>query len=154
LAAAVAAAVSRQGVPIKSLLVDQPMLNHTGVSPTYVRHGATTIADVSWLRWAWSVYLPNGPPEEPSSLRWLVSPLLSPAGGFGGPSHPPTIVVTATADPLEDDGIKYAEALREAAPAAAVTHIRARGSHVLGLTLDRKARREMLSAWSQLLGGA
>lgn len=151
LAAVVAAAVSREGVLIKSLLVDQPMLNHTGISPTYLRHGATTIADVSWLRWAWSVYLPNGPPEESSNMRWLVSPLLSPPGGFGGSFHPPTIIVTATADPLEDDGVNYTEALREAAPAVAVTHIRARGSHVIGLTLDRKARREMFSVWSQLL---
>ena len=63
--------------------------------------------------------------------------------------HPPTLVVTATADPLRDEGRAYANAVRAAG--CLVKHVEARGSHVLALALDKGARREMLAAWSEML---
>ena len=63
--------------------------------------------------------------------------------------HPLTLVVTATADPLRDEGRAYADAVRAAG--CLVKHVEARGSHVLALALDKGARREMLAAWSEML---
>ena len=147
LAAAVGAAAARKGVNLTSLVVDQPMLDPNCASESYTTNGATTVDVVEWLRWAWGeAYLPDGPPTE-AKLRWLVSPISSPGGLT--PAHPPTLVVTASADPLHDEGVAYADALRGAGKL--VHHVKARGSHVLCMTLDRAGRREMLEAWCTLL---
>lgn len=146
LAAVVAAAAARRGLAIRSLFVDEPMLDPTASSASYQRNGATTVDHVSWLRWSWEAYLPGG---MPSSLedRLLVSPLAAP-GGLAK-THPQTIVVTATADPLQDDGTTYADALRREGLLAA--HFEVTGCHVLSLNWQRRTRRALLSRWSELL---
>lgn len=146
IAAVVAAAAARRGVAIRSLFVDEPMLDPATSSASYQRHGATTIDDVSWLRWSWEAYLPGGMPSSPED-RLLVSPLSAPGGLVK--THPQTIVVTATADPLQDDGTAYRDALKREGLLAA--HFEVTGSHCICLNIQRRTRRALLSRWSELL---
>ena len=121
------------------------MIDPATNTSSYITNGATTIAPVNWLQWAWAVYHPHA---GSSRSRFPVAPQLYDPDLLV-PAHPRTIVVTSTADPLRDEGASLAKALKSAGLLAA--HIEAKGSHVFGPALDREARARVLSAWAAMI---
>lgn len=155
IAAAVASDAVRRGLPLCSLMLDEPMLDPRASSASYVTNGATTVASPAWLRWSWEVYhnravagKEEGAARE--SARFVMGDRLL-APDRLRPSHPRTVVVTASADALRDEGVAYAEAVATLGRLGA--HVQAKGSHVIGLSIDHKARRQLFEAWAALLGG-
>jgi len=151
LAACIVSDATRRGIAVRSLLLEEPMLDPRTNSASYISNGAATIAPASWLRWSWEVYYhgaPAGTSNGSASARFVMSPRLLDADVLLS-SHPQTIVVTASADNLRDEGAAYAEALRKIGRLA--VHIEAKGSHVVGINIDRKARGQMFDAWAALL---
>ena len=149
-AAAVSAAV-RSGVVVRSLMVDIPMIDPACDRPSFTTHGATTIAPVDWVRWSWSACYPRGRVDDEAG-RWLVLPeLVAPANLEPAGPHPPTVVMTCSADPLRDEGRAYAEAMRQAGKL--VAHVEAKGGHALW-RLDGRAAREVMAAWAGMLCGS
>ena len=99
-----ALALRRRGRPgIRNQVIIYPFLDLTGASPSLhpPRHGLSH-GDVERIRDAY-----RGAAE-------VTNPFVSPLHATDLRGLPPAIVVTADADPLRDDGIRYAERLREA----------------------------------------
>ena len=100
------------GLPVRAQLLVYPELDPALDSPacTEFRDGPMlTLAD---MRRCWGFYLDGGDPRHPD-----VAPLC--AGDLQG--LPPAWVAVAGLDPLRDDGLRYADALRGAGVA---THVR------------------------------
>jgi len=96
------------GPPLAAQILVYPVTDHDPTTPSYLEHGANELLllEGNAMRWFWDNYAPD-----PSSRD---DPDASPlrAADLGGLA--PAIVVIAEYDPLRDEGIAYAERLREA----------------------------------------
>jgi len=162
LAASVVAEGVRRGVRMGSFFCDSPMLDPSCASASYQTHSTTTVCPVEWLHWSWEVYLPEGSERVAPELRGLLPalargclalPAAAPAratrAAAAAQSFPPTLVCTATADPLRDEGREYLRRLGEAG--AEVAHVEFHGSHAMGIMLDKKGRNKALAEWARML---
>jgi len=62
---------------------------------------------------------------------------------------PRTLVAVATADPMLDEGLACADALREVGALEDLLY--SKGSHSLSLQLDIKARTDLKEKWAAML---
>ena len=95
-------------------VTDHPSAGHA----SYVENGAECGLEGSLMEWFWNQYAPGTPPDDPK---------ISPLRLRTFPDLPPTLVATAEYDPLRDEGIAYAEKLKNAG--VAVTHLHAADMH-------------------------
>ena len=91
--------------PLSGLVLFYPPLRHRHLSDVLHDDSATTLSSAD-MEWFWSLYLPHGPTAaDPESV-----PLI--ARGTG--DLPRTVLVTAEADILRNEGHLFADRLREA----------------------------------------
>lgn len=106
---AVTALVCRErdlAMPAAQILI-YPVIDPAGDTQSYLTRGTGCMTTAAAMRWYWRNYLGgNGLPEP----AYLVAP--GRAASHAG--LPPTVVVTAGLDPLHDEGVAYARALRSA----------------------------------------
>ena len=86
---------------------------------------AARLAPTKWTRWAWPAYLGDGRTAEEALADPRVCPHAAP-GALAGVGGVRTVVATALADTLHDEGAAAAAAL--AAAGAAIHHVEIRGS--------------------------
>ncbi|WP_439105646.1 alpha/beta hydrolase [Congregibacter sp.] len=102
---------------IKGLLLTYPVVDHyTRPSPSYVdcAKGQTLTSDI--MRWFWDSYLGDQDPESEETQRAF--PIRSAALA----TLPPAILCTAGRDPLRDEGMAIADAMRDAGVAVEQEH--------------------------------
>jgi acetyl esterase len=100
---------------LRALLLLYPVTDHPSAEhPSYAENASGYGLEGSLMRWFWELYAPGVSAEDlnvaPLRLREV-------------PKLPPTLVTTAHYDVLRDEGIAYAEKLKEAG--VAVTHLHA-----------------------------
>ena len=161
LAASVVAEGVRRGVRIGSFFCGEPMLCPSYEFNSYERYSTCRTTPVEGIRLAWKFYLPEGSEKVPPEVRGLLPPLASgclpiPAGAgrramraaTEEESHPPTLLCTANADPMRDEGLEYMRRLVEAG--VEVTHMELRGSHAMAVTVDKTARKKVSAEWARM----
>ena len=100
-----------RSVPLRFQLLIYPATDAAGADdahPSYVQNVDGPILSLAAMRWFYGHYLGDVP--SPTDPR--VSPLLAPAGSLAGLA--PAFVVTASHDPLRDEGEAYAHRLMDA----------------------------------------
>ena len=150
IALAVGAALCRSGdaSAVGSLFLDCPMLDPRCDTPSYARNAsAARLAPTKWTRWAWPAYLGDGRTAEEALADPRVCPHAAP-GALAGVGGVRTVVATALADTLHDEGAAAAAAL--AAAGAAVHHVEIRGSHC-GWLFDKGAAQRAVAALAENL---
>ncbi len=107
---------SRENGPglVAQLLVT-PVTDHEMATRSFVDNGEGYILTASLMRWFWDHYADEADRSDPR-----VSLLRADLSGVA-----PAVIVTAEFDPLRDEGVAYANALRDAGSAA--THLSAGG---------------------------
>jgi cation diffusion facilitator CzcD-associated flavoprotein CzcO/acetyl esterase/lipase len=111
------------GPAIRGQLLINPVVDADLTRPSYVDNGDGYLLTTALMRWFWDHY---ADPADRADLR--AAPLRGQLDGL-----PPACVVTADFDPLRDDGLAYAQALRAAG--VPVHSIRARGHTHTSLTM-------------------
>ncbi|RVT94010.1 alpha/beta hydrolase [Sphingomonas crocodyli] len=96
----------RGGPKIAHQLLLYPMLDAACVGSSYEENATGYFLTSEACRWYWEQY------AEPGFDR--TAPLMSPLKVDDVAGLPPATVITADHDPLRDDGIRYAERLRQA----------------------------------------
>lgn len=94
------------GPAVVAQVLAYPMLDHRLDRPSHVAHAdvaALTTADVGWY---WDRYLPDPAARDDPDAAPLLAPDLA--------GLPPAYLLLASDDPLVDEGLAYAEALRAA----------------------------------------
>jgi acetyl esterase len=102
-----------------ALMLLYPVLDHPSAGhASYAENGTGYGLEASLMSWFWQQYADGVSPDDPniSPLRLEKLPVL-----------PPTLVATAEYDPLRDEGIAYAEKLKQAG--VEVTHLHAPDMH-------------------------
>jgi acetyl esterase/lipase len=113
-----------EGGPLtRGQLLLTPVVDSDMSRPSYTENGDGYILTAGLMRWFWDHYTDPGQRADPT-----VAPLRGRLADL-----PPAIVVTAEFDPLRDEGIAYADALRAAG--VPVEHIAARGHTHTSLTM-------------------
>lgn len=120
-----------------------PVTDLTCSQPSYKDLGAGYPLTLDRMRFYISQYLRN--PADAADAR--ASPLL--AKSFAG--LPPALVVVAGLDPLVDEGVAYAQKLRQAGIDATTVEVPDHPHGFLGWTREAKAARETLAAISRHL---
>ena len=82
-----------------------PVVDHDMSRTSYAANGEDYLLTTAAMHWFWDHYCPPAQRSEPSA-----SPLRAPDLA----NLPPAVVVTAEFDPLRDEGMAYADALRAA----------------------------------------
>lgn len=107
LAAGVAQKARDKNMALKGQLLIYPMLDHRGITPSAVAYKDTPVWNSKINRMAWDLYLN---PHDRENLPAYVAPGLCHAlKGL-----PSAYVETAEFDPLHDEGVDYAHALKQA----------------------------------------
>jgi acetyl esterase len=109
IAAVLAIRARDRGAPQLALQVlVYPVTDHVFTTPSYLQHGVgnETFLTTDEMRWFWDSYLPDETARENPEVSPLRAPDLS--------GLPPAIVLTAGYDPLRDEGLAYADRLRDA----------------------------------------
>ncbi len=106
LAAVVALALKNESLPLAAQVLLYPITNHSYETTSYEQCGDGYYLSRATMEWFWNHYLP----DEQSGQEWRASPLL--ANDYS--SVAPAWVMTAEFDPLRDEGIAYAQRLRDA----------------------------------------
>ena len=96
------------GPPLLAQILVYPVTDHDMTTPSYLEHGANEelLLEGNSMRWFWDNYAP----DESSREHPDASPLR--AQDLSGLA--PAIVVIAEYDPLRDEGLAYAQRLRDA----------------------------------------
>jgi acetyl esterase len=107
LSAAVALmARDRRGPALVSQILIYPVTNYAFATPSYAENAEGYVLTREAMRWFWRHYLAR----EEQGREPLASPLRAPSlAGL-----PPALVITASHDPLRDEGEAYAARLRDA----------------------------------------
>lgn len=100
-----AAVVSQHVDEVAAQLLIYPSVDKAGEHPSRAENGTGYLLETETMHWFLSQYVPAGQPLDDPRL----SPLYGVRAGLA-----PAVVVTAGFDPLRDEGIAYAEALRAA----------------------------------------
>jgi acetyl esterase/lipase len=135
------------GPAIAGQVLVNPVTDCDDTRRSYVDNGDGYVLTASMMRWFWDLYA--DPADRPH-------PKASPLRAQNLAGLPPALVVTAEFDPLRDEGIAYADALREAGVEA--VHLDCRGQiHTSLVAVDMilssaSARGEMAAALRQFLG--
>jgi cation diffusion facilitator CzcD-associated flavoprotein CzcO/acetyl esterase/lipase len=111
------------GPPICGQLLIHPVVDSDMTRPSYAENGDGYILTSALMRWFWDHYADPADRADPR-----VAPLRGNLSGL-----PPACIVTADFDPLRDEGIAYAGALRAAG--VPVRSVRARGHIHTSLTM-------------------
>jgi acetyl esterase len=96
------------GPPLAAQILVYPVTDHDMTTPSYLEHGAneSLLLESNAMRWFWDNYAPDiADRDHPDASPLRVENLSGLA---------PAIVVIAEYDPLRDEGLAYAERLREA----------------------------------------
>lgn len=108
-----------------------PVADVFGRWPSCQERGKGYMLDVDFVRWSMRNYLPaEKDPQDP----YLIPLAAADLGGL-----PPTLLITAEFDPLRDEGIAFAQALRDAG--VEVEHIHAEDQMHGFLLIDRVVNR-------------
>ena len=102
LAALVTQLARRDRIKVTAQALIYPAVDPALDTPSARENATGYYLETEGMRWYWQHYLPAGP-----SLDVPVTPTAN-------PDLPPTLVLTAGYDPLRDDGVRFAEQLREA----------------------------------------
>jgi acetyl esterase len=96
------------GPPLAAQILVYPVTDHDMTTPSYLEHGVneSLLLEAESMRWFWESYAPD-----PSTRD---DPDASPLRAADLSGLAPAIVVIAEYDPLRDEGLAYAERLREA----------------------------------------
>ncbi|GAA5151466.1 alpha/beta hydrolase [Amycolatopsis dongchuanensis] len=147
LAAITAQEAKRRGGPAVTFqALAYPATDRFDDSASMYDHADGPLLTRPWLEWFWGAYLNT--PDEGADPR--VSPLRAPdLTGL-----PAAFIVTAELDPLRDQGIRYADALRESG--VPVTHRPVEGvPHAfLSFTRDVQVSRDVLNEIGDAIGAA
>lgn len=111
------------GPVVRGQLMLTPVTDSTMETRSYQENADGYVLTAPLMRWFWDHYCDPAQRAEPTA-----TPLRGRLDGL-----PPAIVVTAEFDPLRDEGIAYAEALRAAG--VPVEHLAARGHTHTSLTM-------------------
>ena len=106
-----AAVVARRAGGVRAQLLAYPALDAEMSGDSYREFGDGPFVSAADMAFCWSTYLDGADPGDPD-----VSPLA--AGDLGAAA--PAFIAVAGHDPLRDDGLRYAAALREAGVAVTV----------------------------------
>jgi acetyl esterase len=98
----------RGGPPLALQVLVYPVTDCDFTRPSYEEHGhpPNAFLTIDEMRWFWGHYIPD-----PAART---DPEASPLRAADLSQLPPAVVLTAGIDPLRDEGIAYAEALRAA----------------------------------------
>jgi acetyl esterase len=147
LAAVTAQEAGRRGGPAVAFqALAYPATDRFDDSASMYEHAAGPLLTRPWLEWFWGAYL-NTPDEG-------ADPRVSPLRAVDLAGLPPAFIVTAELDPLRDQGVRYAEALRAAGvpvthrPVAGVPHA------FLSFTRDVRIARDVLNEIGDAIGAA
>ncbi|MEU9575771.1 alpha/beta hydrolase [Streptomyces chilikensis] len=147
LAAVTAQEAKRRGGPTVTFqALAYPATDRFDDSASMYDNAAGPLLTRPWLEWFWGAYL-NTPDEG-------ADPRVSPLRAEDLTGLPATFVVTAELDPLRDQGIRYADALRDAG--VPVTHRPVEGApHAfLSFTRDVQVSRDVLNEIGDAIGAA
>jgi len=113
LAAVVALTMRDRGSDaIKGQVLIYPVTEHYSAGrESYISKGKGYALSASQMRWFWDSYLTNSTALEPGQTE---HPLATPPSHTDHSNLPPAFVLTAENDPLQDEGVAYAEQLRAA----------------------------------------
>ncbi len=147
LAAVTAQEAKRRGGPAVTFqALAYPATDRFDDSASMYDHAAGPLLTRPWLEWFWGAYL-NTPDEG-------ADPRVSPLRAQDLTGLPAALIVTAQLDPLRDQGIRYADALREAGvpvkhrPVEGVPHA------FLSFTRDVQVSRDVLNEIGDAIGAA
>lgn len=127
---ALAAALS---YPVDTLVVMYPFLDPHAESASYEKHGYRMNFG-NWLKYCWSVYRDKNPvlDRDPAAIQKALS-------------HTHTLILTARADPLHDEGVRLADIVPNS------IHVDGRGGHALSHKFDARAASRFFAEWADLL---
>ncbi len=146
LAAAAAQALAASGeVALKFQVLVYPVTDLTCQQPSYRDLGTGYPLTAERMKTYIGLYLAD-PASEASDPR--ASPLLAPSVA----GQPPALVIVAALDPLRDEGIAYAQRLREAGIEAEIAEVADHPHGFLGWTREVQASRDMLALIGRRLG--
>jgi acetyl esterase len=138
----------RGGPPIKFQLLLYPVTGYDFETESYRQNAEGYMLERQDMIWYWQQYLPN----EAAAREPYAAPLLGDLRGL-----PPAHVTTAEYDPLRDEGMAYAEALRAAGVPTTSRCYEGliHGFYGMAAVVDRarQARDETAEALRQGLGG-
>jgi acetyl esterase len=90
-------------------IVKYPVVDHYNASPpSYTERARGQALTSNFMVWFWDTYLGDCDADDPKAKRAM------PLHAQNLASLPPTFLITAEYDPLRDEGIAYAEKLRDA----------------------------------------
>jgi acetyl esterase len=100
------------GPPISGQVLMYPAVDASCASPSFVENGAGFLLTADLMRWFWAQYTGGGAAPALASVIDTVD-----LSGL-----PPAMVIVAGYDPLRDEGLAYAERLRDAGVDVRVEH--------------------------------
>lgn len=135
-------AALQSDVKLDSLALFYPFLDPDMKTKSYAKHGPRLHMDKFYAR-CWTAYLDGATEKYELLAKCSDSKLVA--------KLPSTLVVTARADELHDEGLALVAALKEAG-ARNVTSIDCRGGHVYAHNADGKAGKRVMPTWAALIG--
>lgn len=132
LAAVITQMAQKYNIDIHFQVLIVPMIRYGATTRSCITWGTDTFLTNSFIIWFWNMYV-----RTPADAR---DPRCCPLEG-NLKNLPPALVVTATCDPLKDEGVEYKEALQR--NGVDTTHIILKGSHIGGMWFDTEGMKKV-----------